>query len=244
MRVATTIYQGKTMKLRAITLAAAGLLAAASAQAELQTWRFSGLLMSTEGTLSAPATFGEQAQLDLTFDLDAVATDGIFGSPLVALSINGASLAPGANSLAPDLPYFSVLNSALSGSETQGLTALRMKGGGGYDLAAGEARPVNSVSEFLFNTYQVIDGFSSMVFASEMTWQEAIQIEFVANGIPSIRLEHATGGAQLYALTGAQNITPGVPEPSSWALALLGGVGAAALARRRQSARQAEALAA
>lgn len=233
------------MKLRAITLAAAGLLAAASAQAELQTWRYSGLLMRTEGTLSASAVYGEYTELDLTFDLEAVATDDVFASALVGMKINGTSFTVGPNNLVPDLTnYASVLSAALHSSDLEGLTALQMKGVIGIDADTRIPRPVNSVGEFLSATDTAIDEYTDLLLADGATWQEVLQIDLVANSVPSFRLEHGTGGAQLYALIGAHNITPGVPEPSSWALALLGGVGAAALARRRQSARQPEALAA
>ena len=212
------------MKVRTIALAAVGLLAVATAQAELQTWRFSGLLMSTDGELSPSATYGEDTQFDLTFDLDAVAANHVFASPLVSLSINGAPVTVGTNSLAPSLPYFSILNTTLPFGEPQGLTALQMRGGGAFDFAAEKPRPVNSVDEFIFSTYQLIDGYASFVF------------EWVTDGLPTIRLAHATGGAQLYALTSIQDVTPSVPEPSTWAMALLGGMGAATLARRRRSA--------
>lgn len=224
------------MKVRTIALAAVGLLAVATAQAELQTWRFSGLLMSTDGELSPSATYGEDTQFDLTFDLDAVAANHVFASPLVSLSINGAPVTVGTNSLAPSLPYFSILNTTLPFGEPQGLTALQMRGGGAFDFAAEKPRPVNSVDEFIFSTYQLIDGYASFVFAGGITWREAVQIEWVTDGLPTIRLAHATGGAQLYALTSIQDVTPSVPEPSTWAMALLGGMGAATLARRRRSA--------
>lgn len=227
------------MTLRAITLAAAGLLAAATAQAELQTWRYSGLLMRTESPLSASAVYGEYTDLDLTFDLDAVATDDVYTSALVGLKINGTAFTVGPNNLVPELlESKSILSAALQSSDLEGLTALQMKGAIGSDAETHSARAVSSVGEFLSVTDTIIDEYTDMLLGDGATWQEVLQIELVANSVPSIRLEHGTGGAQWYALIGAHNITPGVPEPSAWALALLGGVGAAALARRRQPARQ------
>jgi len=227
------------MKLRAITLAAAGLLAAASAQAELQTWRFSGLIMEAAETLSPSATYGEYAQFDLTFDTDAAAVGDTFAAPLLGLSIDGASVALGTSSLQAGTN--SSLLSALPSSTTSGLTSLVMRGAPATDGWA--QSPVKSVGEFVSYTDMLIDDIDTyLVSGAGITWQEAVTQEYIVVGLPYIKLNHQAGGFQTYALIGAANITPGVPEPSAWALALLGGVGAVALARRRQRARQAEAL--
>lgn len=234
--------QGNPMKLFAITLAAAGLLAAPSAQAELQTWRFSGLIMDASGTLSPSATYGEYAQFDLTFDTDAAATGDTFSAPLLSLSIDGASVTLGPSSLQAGT-YASLLSATLPSDTTSSLTSLMMRGAPATD--GWTQSPVKSVGEFLSYTDMRIEDIDTyLVSGAGLTWQEAVTQEYIVAGLPYLQLSHQAGGFQTYALIGAANITPGVPEPSAWALALLGGVGAAALARRRQCARGTEALSA
>jgi len=226
------------MKLRAITLAAAGLLAAASAQAELQTWRYSGLIMHTVGTVSPEATLGKYAYFDLTFDLDALVTEGTFAAPLVSASVNGTPQSVGSNSLAQLEPWFVTLTTDLDSSGPQALNQLHFKG----PADSGSQHP--NVGAFLTTTDFYIDEFLSLFTSDGATLEELVKLDIVADSMPTIRVAHRGAGDEIYALIGAHNITPGVPEPSAWALALLGGVGAAAVARRRQPARQAEAQAA
>jgi len=232
-----TNNRGRNMKLRAITLAAAGLLAAASAQAELQTWRFSGL--AYPGTT---ALFGEYAQFDLTFDLGVDATDGVFASALIAMSLNGAALSVGANQLAWDGQerWSSTLTADLTSPQNPQGATLRMTGPAGTGAfdedGVWRSTPVSSVGDFLTKADAMIDDVAAnLVFAEGYTWQEAVKQEFIAAALPSIGLFAPAGAAQSYVLIGAHNITPGVPEPSAWTLVLVGGVGALAMVRRRQA---------
>jgi len=85
------------MKFRAITLAAAGLLAAASAQAELQTWRYTGRWM--DHVSPPPSRPGEPdnvppeyVNFDLTFDTAVAATGNTYANPLVGVALNGVQL--------------------------------------------------------------------------------------------------------------------------------------------------------
>lgn len=237
------------MKLRTITLAAAGLLAAASAQAELQTWRYSGLLMSYgalhpgQGDISVPS---ESMQFDLTFDTSALATGGTYAAALTNVVINGETYWPYSlydQSLVAGTP-FTQLSVEMS-SYAFGNSLLRMQAPAPVDTATQTPRPITSVGEFLTTTDQQIDQiYQDFVQDGSYTWRELVDSPLMWDVFPQISMHQPMGESQVYALIGAHNITPGVPEPSSWALALLGGVGAAAIARRRQSARQTEALAA
>lgn len=231
------------MKLRAITLAAAGLLAAATAQAELQTWRYSGLLMSYggfvpgRGDITVPP---ESMQFDLTFDTAAVATGGTYAAALTNVVINGDTYWPYSlydQSLVAGTP-FTQLSVEMS-STAFGFSLLRMQAPAPVDTTTQAPRPITSVGEFLTATDQQIDQiYLSFVQDGSYTWRELADSPLMWDVFPQISMRQPTGDSQVYALIGAHNITPGVPEPSAWALALLGGVGAVALARRRQSARQ------
>lgn len=237
------------MKLRAITLAAAGLLAAASAQAELQTWRFTGRLMTYVSP--SPTHPGdsfdvppEYMQFDLTFDTAVTATGNTYANPLVSMKLGGEQLMVQSGTLTAGAPY-SQLTAYVQSFSTEFGAELTMQVQGPWDAAAGAPRPITSIGEFLTSADQLIEEIDQdFVQGSGLTWQELIQSPLFLDLIPQIGLYQGTVNQQLYGLIGAHNITPGVPEPSSWALALLGGVGAAALARRRQTARQTEALAA
>ena len=237
------------MKLRAITLAAAGLLAAASAQAELQTWRFTGRLIDY---VSPPPSHPgdafdvppEYMQFDLTFDTAVAATGNTYANPLISMKLGDEQLMVQSGTLTAGAPY-SQLTAYVQSFWSEFGAELTMQVRGPWDAAAGNPRPIASVGEFLTSTDQLVDQVNQdFVQGSGLTWQQLLQSAAFKDLIPQIGLHQGAVNQQLYGLIGAHNITPGVPEPSAWALALLGGVGAAALARRRQSARQAEALAA
>lgn len=235
------------MKLRAFTFAAAGLLAAAFAHAELQTWRYSGLLMNygalapSKGGITVPP---ESMQFDLTFDTAAVATGSTYAAALTNVVINGETYWPYSlydQSLVAGTP-FTQLSVEMS-SYAFGNSLLRMQAPAPVDTATQTPRPITSVGEFLKTTDQQIDQiYQDFVQDGSYTWRELVDSPLMWDVFPQISMYQPTGDSQVYALIGAHNITPGVPEPSSWALALLGGISAIALARRRQSARQAEAL--
>ncbi len=237
------------MKLRAITLAAAGLLAAASAQAELQTWRFTGRLMTyVSDSPSHPGTQEdvppEYVNFDLTFDTAVAATGNTYANPLVGMALNGVQLAvqPSGGTLIAGATH-SQLTAYVQNFDFQIDAELLMYVRGPWDAAAGAPRAITSIGDFLTSTDQLIDEVNQdIVQGLGLPWQELVQSPLFRDLIPQIGLHQGLLNQQLYGLIGAHNITPGVPEPSSWALALLGGVGAAALARRRQSTRQAEAL--
>lgn len=235
------------MKLRAITLAAAGLLAAASAQAELQTWRFTGRLMTY---VSPPPTHPgdafdvppEYMQFDLTFDTAVAATGNTYANPLISVKLGNEQLMVQSGTLTAGTPN-SQLTAYVQSFWSEFGAELTMQVQGPWDAAAGNPRPITSIGDFLTSTDQLIDEVNQdIVQGLGLPWQELVQSPLFLDLIPQIGLYQGTVNQQLYGLIGAHNITPGVPEPSAWALALLGGVGAAALVRRRQSARQAEAL--
>ena len=233
------------MKLRAITLAAAGLLAAASAQAELQTWRYSGLLMGhwedapSRGGANAPP---QQLQFDLTFDTAATASGNSFDMALRHAVIDGLGHWIPESSLVAGTPE-SYLHAIVDGGNMPALQ-LEMIVLAPWSTESTGRRPIASVGEFLTTTDQLIDEIHRVFVEGDgYTWQELVNSPAMETLFPKIGLGSAWSG-QTYALIGAHNITPGVPEPSAWTLALLGGVGAAAVARRRQPTRQAEALAA
>lgn len=238
------------MKLRAITLAAAGLLAAASAQAELQTWRFTGRLM--DYVSPPPSRPGqsvdvppEYVQFDLTFKTEAVAQGGTFAEPLVNMIIvNGEKFQVSAQSLLAGAPYSQLTAQTIS--LLSGIPAeLSMRAQGPWDPDAQAPRPITSIGDFLTSTDQLIDEVNQdIVQGLGLPWQELVQSPLFRDLIPQIGLYQGMVNQQLYGLIGAQKVALNVPEPSSWALALLGGVGVATLARRRQSARQTEASAA
>lgn len=237
------------MKLRAITLAAAGLLAAASAQAELQTWRYTGRLM--DNVSPSPSRPGEPdnvppeyVNFDLTFDTAVVATGNTYANPLVGAVFNGVQLTvqPSDGTLIAGGTH-SHLTAYVQNFDFQIDAELLMHVRGPWDAAAGGPRPITSIGDFLTSADQLIEEVNQdFVQGSELPWQEMVQAPLFRDLIPQIGLYQGLLNQQLYGLVGAHNITPGVPEPSAWALALLGGVGAGALARRRQSAHQAEAL--
>ncbi len=235
------------MKLRAITLVAAGLLAATSAHAELQTWRFTGRLMAYVSP--SPAHPGdsfdvppEYKQFDLTFDTAVVPSGNTYANALVSAKIDGEQLMVQSGTLTAGAPY-SQLTAYVQNTDTLFGSELLMQAQGPWDASTSAPRPFTSISEFLTSTGQLINEVKQdFVLGLGLPWQELISSPLFQDLIPQIGLYQGTVNQQLYGLIGAHNITPGVPEPSSWALALLGGISAIALARRRQSARQAEAL--
>lgn len=237
------------MKFRAITLAAAGLLAAASAQAELQTWRYTGRLM--DHVSPPPSRPGEPdnvppeyVNFDLTFDTAVAATGNTYANPLVGVALNGVQLTvqPSDGTLIAGGTH-SQLTAYVQNFDFQIDAELLMYVQGPWDAAAAGPRPITSIGDFLTSADQLIEEVNQdFVQGSELPWQEMVQAPLFQDLIPQIGLNQGMLNQQRYGLIGAHNITPGVPEPSAWALALLGGVGAVALARRRQRARQAEAL--
>lgn len=235
------------MKLRAITLAAAGLLAAASAHAELQTWRFTGRLMDyvspPPGHAGDPLHVPpEYMQFDMTFDTAVTATGNTYVNPLISMKLGSEQLMVQSGTLTAGAPY-SHLTAHVYSFWSDFSAELTMQVQGPWDATAGAPRSIASIGEFLTSADQLIDEIhQDFVQGSGLTWQELMQSPLFLDLIPQIGLYQGSVNQQLYGLIGAHNITPGVPEPSAWALALLGGVSAAALARRR-SARQAEALA-
>ena len=224
------------MKLRAITLAAAGLLAAASAQAELQTWRFTGLLVvylfEEDGFIAPP----EQTQFDLTFDTAAIANGNSFSSALDYAVIGGKHYSVSESSLVAGTPETQLY--AIITDDSWSFTVpeqLEMIAPAPSDAASPAPRAISSVSEFLTTTDQQIEQiYQSHVQGAGYTWRELVASPLTRGLFPRIGIRSVWSG-QAYALIGAQNITHGVPEPSALALALLGGVGAIALSRRRQA---------
>ncbi len=218
------------MTLRAITLAAAGLLAAASSQAELQTWRF----IDVHGLGGEPAG----AHIDVTFDLAAALGTGVdtfndpplsgfeaWTGPIVSWTFAGVTYTPIENNWVPAI------------DETQILWNTRA------------ALPGASGSMF-FDAYDLGDLFYNSNGSLSLGLQglslgiREVDDEMVKNGEifvngsqPVMTLRANSGGAlvsTILVISSMQKV-PAVPEPSSWALALLGGMGAAALARRRRS---------
>jgi len=232
---------GETMKLRAITLAAAGLLAAASAQAELQTWRYSGLIMTYwdesghPGEVPVPPA---QMQFDLTFDTAAVGNGGMYTTALTTVVINGDTTSS-YTLIDPSILAGNAYTDLATGLESfnTGYMEMYMRAPAPLDATTQAPRPIASVSEFLTNTDQQIDQiYLDFVQDGTYTWQDLAGSPLTWSFFPQITLRHPYADGQTYALIGAHNITPGVPEPSAWALTLLGSLGAAALARRRQKA--------
>ncbi len=223
------------MKLRAITLAAAGLLAAASAQAELQTWRF----IDVHGLGGQPAG----THIDVTFDLASMRGTGVdtfndppvsgfeaWTGPIVSWTFRDVTYTPAENNWIPAI------------EETQILWNTRAALPGASGDMFFDAYDIGNL--FYNSTENLSIGLQGLSLGIREVDDEMVKSgEIFVNGSQPVMTLRANSGGSLATTTliisGMQKV-PAVPEPSSWALALLGGLGAAALARRRQPACHAE----
>lgn len=227
--------QGRDMKLRAITLAAAGLLAAASAQAELQTWRF----IDVHGLGGQPAG----SHIDVTFDLAATLGTGVdtfndppvssfeaWTGPIVSWTFKDVTYTPAENNWIPAI------------EETQTLWNTRATLPGASGDMFFDAYDIGNL--FHNSTENLAIGLQGLSLGIREAEEEMVRSgEIFVNGSQPVMTLRANSGGALVSTTliiSDMQKVPAVPEPSSWALALLGGMGAAALARRRQPTRQAE----
>lgn len=214
------------MKLRAITLAAAGLLAAFSAQAELQTWRFT----DGHGIAGPVGTF-----LDVVFDTDArieVVTDTTLQlgpttfeawvNPILSWSFKGVTYTPTGSNWIPTSASTSVLwkfSATASGAPSE-VTFDALDRGGSFD---GQGKSLAQALE---------------VLAERLPLNEDPALPPAFHKQPILSVTRTVAGQQFVdglVASRMQRIS-NVPEPSAWALTLLGSLGAAALARRRQKA--------
>lgn len=235
-------HQGNTMKFRAISLAAAGLLAVSCANAAQQTWRLTGQFSSSWGSGVAPASFGEIAQFDFVMDTEAMAIEGSFPSALVGFAINGVAVVTTGSSLQRTVQVNPPLTASVAADAPGGVGAISLLSQDWAHLMDSSEFVYDNVSEFMIGLAALLQDRDATRVVLGMSWSEAAMTPYFVDITPVLSLTYASGGGQSYVLMAANNITPGVPEPSAWALALLGGMGAVALARRRQPARQAEAL--
>ena len=214
------------MKLRTITLAAAGLLATAAVQAELQTWRFT----DSHGVVGPAGTF-----LDVVFDTDArieVVTDTTLQlgqttfeawvNPIVSCFFNGVTYTPTGGNWIPTGTSPSVLwkfGANASGAPSE-VSFDAFDRGGSFD---GQGKSLSQALELL---------------AERLPLNEDPALPPVFHKQPILSVTRTLAGLQLVdgLVASRMERISSVPEPSAWALTLLGSLGAAALARRRQKA--------
>lgn len=223
------------MKLRAITLAAAGLLAAASAQAELQTWRFTDVHAGRSDE-SIDVVFDTSAPIGEAFDALLFQPSIGFNawvSPIVSWSFNGTTYKVSENNWIPTEGGQAIIwnNKSSPTNDAEDVFFAAIDPAGLF-----EARD-NSLAKSL----DLLASQVSLIAEQAATdWEVGYDtgsepVLVVTSNITGLQFTTALSVNRMERVTA-------VPEPSAWALALLGGVGAVALARRRQPARQAEAL--
>lgn len=225
----TNIFQGNNMKLLALTLAAVSMLAAASAQAELQTWRF----MDAEGIDGPAGTF-----IDISFDIDAridvVSDDSLqYGSrtfeawinPIANWTFKGITYTPTSNNwiTTETAPLVIWQNQSIAPNEPRELTFAALDRSGLFD---GQGHSLAEALERFSDRVRLNNQLPPDV--PGMSRQPMIWVTRTFPGLQTV------DGIVVTHMTRV----PSVPEPSSWALALLGGMSGAALARRRQTAHQ------
>lgn len=217
------------MKLRAITLAAAGLLAAASAQAELQTWRFTDVHVGRPDKF-IDVVFDTSAPIGEVFDtlfLGPSVSFNAWVNPIVSWSFNGTTYKVSENNWIPIQGDQSLLwnnkSAPMGGAEEVFFAAIDLGG-----LLEARDRSLAKSLDLLASQVSLIAEQTATDWeAGYDTGSEPILL--VTSNITGIQFTTSMYVNRMERVTS-------VPEPSSWALSLLGGVGALAVARRRKAA--------